>query len=120
MSSFYWHSKVDNGNTLKGELLGLDNVTMVNIASAYFSNEGLEILEELKDKYSLKKRNIYLYLSPEFSLNKPYDLLEKLREFCTVYIVFNIRFHPKVYWLKSSTKSKLIFGSESHCAGRSR
>lgn len=49
MSSFYWHSKVDNGNTLKGELLGLDTVNMVKIASAYFSNEGLEILEEFKD-----------------------------------------------------------------------
>ena len=117
MSSFYWHSKVDNGNTLKGELLGLDKVNMVKIASAYFSNEGLEILEELKDKYSLKKQNIHLYLSPEFSLNKPYDLLEKLREFCTVYIVFNIRFHPKVYWLKSSNKSKLIFGSSNFTSG---
>jgi HKD family nuclease len=114
---FYWHSKVENGNTLKEELLGLDKISIVRIASAYFSKEGLEILKELRDKHLLKKQNIHLYLSPEFSIDKPYELLEELREFCNVYIVFNIRFHPKVYWLKSSSKSKLIFGSSNFTRG---
>ncbi|OPJ62569.1 hypothetical protein CLORY_16990 [Clostridium oryzae] len=93
---FYWHSKVENGNTLKEELFGLDKISIVRIASAYFSKEGLEILKELRDKHLLKKQNIHLYLSPEFSIDKPHELLEELKEFCNVYIVFNIRFHPKV------------------------
>lgn len=114
---FYWHSRVENGKTLKEELLSLDKTSIVRIASAYFSKEGLRTLKELREKYLLKKQNIHLYLSPEFSLDKPCELLEELKEFCNVYIVFDIKFHPKVYWLKSSNKSKLIFGSSNFTSG---
>lgn len=114
---FYWHSKSENGNTLKEELFNLCKFSEIRIASAYFSEEGLKILKELKEKYLLRKENIKLYLSPEFSLNKPYKFLERLKEICDVYIIFKIKFHPKVYWMKSSNKSKVIFGSSNFTNG---
>ncbi|OUN51697.1 hypothetical protein B5G18_12505 [Clostridium perfringens] len=117
LGSFYWHSKVDNGNNLRDELFNIQKISNVKIASAYFSKEGLEIIKKIKDKYLLNNKNIDLYLSQEFSVDKPYELLEELKKICNVYIVFNIRFHPKVYWLKSSSKSKLIFGSSNFTRG---
>ena len=117
MSLFYWHSKIENGNTLEEELLNIRNVKFIRIATAYFSKEGLDILKKVKDKYSLKKVNIELYLSPEFSVDSPHKLLKELIEICNVYIVLNIKFHPKVYWLKSVDKSKLIFGSSNFTKG---
>ena len=114
---FYWHSKSENGNTLKEELFNLSKVSEIRIASAYFSEDGLKILNELKEKYLLRKQNIKLYLSPEFSLNKPYKLLQRLKKICDVYIIFNIKFHPKVYWVKSNYKNKVIFGSSNFTSG---
>ncbi|WP_300350693.1 hypothetical protein [Clostridium sp.] len=58
VGSFYWHSKVENGNTLRDELFNLHKVSKVKIASAYFSKEGLDILIDIKEKYALKKQNI--------------------------------------------------------------
>lgn len=117
LGTFYWHSKDENGNTLKEELLRQNKITNIKIASAYFSEEGLEIIKELKDKNMLMKQNIELYLSPEFSLNKPDRLLSELEKICNVFIVFNIKFHPKVYWLKVNSKSMLIFGSSNFTRG---
>lgn len=117
MSNFYWHCNVENGNKLKDELLNVNKVKKVNIATAYFSKEGLKILKEIKNRYKLNKSNIDLYLSPDFSMDNPNKLLEELKEICMVYIVFNIKFHPKVYWIESTDKSKIIFGSSNLTKG---
>jgi hypothetical protein len=116
MGTFYWHGKTENGSKLKDELLNMSSVNNIKIATAYFSNEGLAILKELKTKFSLTNNNISIYLSPEFSLDKPHELLQELLTICNTYIVYDLAFHPKVYWLKGTT-SKLLFGSSNFTNG---
>jgi HKD family nuclease len=117
MNLFYWHGKTESGNKLKDELLNMVKVSNVKIASAYFSKEGLAILKEVKDKYLLNKNSISIYLSPEFSYDKPHELLLDLSNICKVHIVYDITFHPKVYLLKGTSMSKLIFGSSNFTNG---
>ncbi|MDU1854386.1 MAG: phospholipase D-like domain-containing protein [Clostridium baratii] len=119
MSVFYWHSKTEKGSTLIDELSNLDKVREINIATAYFSEEGYSILKGLQEKYNLKKSSINIFLSPEFTMKKPSELLKKLVEIANVNIIFKINFHPKVYWLKTfrENKNKLIFGSSNLTLG---
>lgn len=52
-------------------------VTELQIATAYYSTYGLELLNEWSKKWGLSKKHIKLYLSQEFSMNQPGELLKK-------------------------------------------
>ncbi|RSC94245.1 NgoFVII family restriction endonuclease [Clostridium butyricum] len=110
---FYWHHKNEKGKTLSEELLSCDKVSKIKIATAYLSMEGIKVISELKEKYNLNINNIEVYISPEFSMDQPHILLKRLVELCKVYMVFNNKFHAKVYFIKGQDKYKLIFGSSN-------
>lgn len=113
MGIFYWHHKNEKGKTLREELLSCDKVSKIKIATAYLSMEGIKVISELKEKYNLNINNIEVYISPEFSIDQPHILLKRLVELCKVYMVFNNKFHAKVYFIKGQDKDKLIFGSSN-------
>lgn len=113
MDIFYWHNKNEKGKTLEDELLNCDKVSKVKIATAYLSKEGIKIISKLKKKYNLSRNSIEVYISLEFSIEEPHVLLRDLVEICKAYIVFNNKFHAKVYFFYGQDKNKLIFGSSN-------
>ncbi|MDU2489945.1 MAG: phospholipase D family protein [Clostridium celatum] len=113
MGIYYWHSKNEKGITLKDELLNCCKVSNIRIATAFLSNEGVKILKEVKERYTLNKNNIEIYISPEFSVNEPHKILRQLQEICKVRIVYNYNLHAKVYYIKGGSTKKLIFGSSN-------
>lgn len=113
---FYWKYKTEAGTTLKEELLSCGSVSKVMIASAFLSTEGVCILRQIKDKYSLPKESITLYLSAKFSTDKPHEILEELSELCILKIIFDQNFHSKVYLLRGNP-NKLIYGSSNFTGG---
>lgn len=113
---YYWKHKTEGGTTLEGELLSCKLVTNIKIASAFLSGAGVEVIRKIKNKYSLKKENITLYLSAQFSTDKPYKILEQLSELCNTKIIFDYNFHPKVYYFNGDP-DKLIYGSSNFTSG---
>ena len=112
---FYW-SKNANKTILDKELILVNNVKEVYIGTAFFSSEGLRILKEIINNNDLKKNQVHIYISDEFSQDKPYELLSELCNIAIVKIFFNHTFHSKVYFLKGKS-NKLIFGSSNFTAG---
>ena len=110
---YYWNKKTENQTTLEEELFTFDKVKEIMIGTAFFSRDGLEIIRKLANKYNLKKDRIKIFLSSEFSNNKPHELLKELDSVCTVKIIFDRIFHSKVYLVKGINNSKLIFGSSN-------
>lgn len=113
---YYWKNKTINNKKLEDELLSLETVNSVKIATAYLSDKGIKILKKIASKYNLTSGKITLYLSAQFSALNPGDLLEEANGICTVYIVSDANFHPKVYLLHGS-KNLLIYGSSNFTAG---
>ena len=113
---FYWKKTVTNKKTLKEELLSCRAVDTVQIAVAFIESGGIKILRDIKEKYNLSNENIKLYLSEWFSNNSPGEMLEELREICSVKILLKQSFHPKVYLL-TGKENKLIFGSSNFTRG---
>jgi len=113
---FYWKHKTESGTTLEDELMSCKSVSKVIIASAFMSREGVRILQRIKDNYSLRKENITLYLSAQFSADKPHEILEQLSGLCVTKIIFDHSFHAKVYLLQGK-HHKLIYGSSNFTEG---
>ena len=110
---YYWNKKTENQTTLEEELFGFDKVREIMIGTAFFSIDGLRIIKELANKYNLKKDRIKIFLSAEFSQDKPHELLKELNDVSTVKIIFDRTFHSKIYLIKGMNHSKLIFGSSN-------
>lgn len=113
MDNYYWHDKP----TLYEELRNVVGLKKVDIATAFISDEGIKIIQDIKEKYKLKKEKIRVFVSSEFSVDKPHILLEKLRQICTIYVVFQPKLHAKVFMFKGSNECKIIFGSANLTKG---
>lgn len=111
MKEFYWH-----GGKLKEEIMNMQSVNKLSIATAFFSLYGLNLVNMIALKNSLPKTKIEIFLSPEFSCDNPSELLIRLDQFATVYIVSKLPFHAKVYYFEGAD-SKLIFGSSNLTKG---
>lgn len=110
---FYW-DKNSCGIDLENQLHMVDDIKEIFVASAYLSREGVEILQRVVDSKSVKKENVTVCLSTEFSDEHPADILNELNKFAGVRIAKEGRlFHPKVYCIKGETESLLIFGSSN-------
>ncbi|WP_336989739.1 phospholipase D family protein [Bacillus infantis] len=92
-------------------------VKNITIVSAYFSNYGVEFIKELMAKSNLNKDNITLYLSKEFSMNKPGALLEELSSLANVYIVHKEKLHAKVFMFYTPQGIKAFHGSANFTRG---
>ncbi|MBU3157545.1 phospholipase D family protein [Clostridium estertheticum] len=114
---YYWNKNTEKQTTLEQELYGLDSVKEIYIGTAFFSIDGLRMLKELSEKYKLKKDKIKLFLSAEFTYDKPHKLLTELLQICTVRIFFDRTFHSKVYLIRATNECKLIFGSSNFTSG---
>lgn len=113
---FYWKDKTINNLTLSEELLSCGPIKSVKIATAFISNEGVGIINQIISLYQLSKERITLYLSEQFSSENPGELLEKLSEISTVKMIFDQNFHAKVYLL-SGAETKIVYGSSNLTAG---
>jgi len=113
---FYWKGKTENQKTLTEELLSCKSIQSMQIASAFVSWKGVEILRLMKEKYNLPKERIILYLSEQFSSDKPGDMLVELLDLCTVKILLENQFHSKVFFLNGE-ENKLIYGSSNFTNG---
>jgi HKD family nuclease len=112
---YYW-SKGVNKLVLEEELTNMNSVKELYIGTAFFSNEGLRILKELVRKNALKRERVHLYISNEFSQDKPHELLEEICKIAEVKIFFNHTFHSKVYLLKGHV-NKVVYGSSNFTTG---
>jgi len=113
---YYWNHQTHETQSLKNELLNAKGVKKVRIATAYLSAEGVAVLDEMKQAYGLQKYDITVYLSAEFSSDKPHELLKRLSDICVVKIIFDRTFHPKVYAI-SGDENKVIYGSSNFTSG---
>ncbi len=110
---FYW-DKNNCGYELEDKLYGVDNIKEIFIATAYLSNDGVDILEKLINAHNVKKDKVCVCLSTEFSYDRPADILTRLDKIANVRISKGGRlFHSKVYYLKGETDNLLIFGSSN-------
>lgn len=101
------------GSTLKESINNTRNIKRIKIAVAYFSEYGLNTLKDLIKNNNLSRNRVELYLSPEFTNNNQGKILRELIDIVKVHIVFDAKFHPKVYLFECKNKNKLIFGSSN-------
>ena len=101
------------GNQLKNEIVNTRNIKRIKIAVAYFSEYGLKTLQNLISNNNLNKNRVEIYLSPEFANKKQGEILKELNKIAKTYIVFDAKFHPKVYLFECKNSNKLIFGSSN-------
>ncbi|SCH48847.1 Predicted HKD family nuclease [uncultured Clostridium sp.] len=101
------------GNTLKESINSTRGISKIKIAVAYFSEYGLKTLKDLIKNNNLNKNRVELYLSPEFTNKNQGKILKELIDIAKVNIVFDAKFHPKVYLFECKNKNKLIFGSSN-------
>lgn len=112
---YYWSKKVST-TTLEKELLAVEDVKEVHIATAFFSDEGLRILRSIVKKNGLPPNRVHLYVSDQFSYLDPHELLMEACKIAQVNVFLDHPFHAKVYWLKGAV-NKVIFGSSNFTAG---
>ncbi|MEH6938311.1 phospholipase D-like domain-containing protein [Bacillus sp. JJ664] len=74
-----------------------NNLLRVEIATAYYSKEGLDHLKQIVSNSKLEKHQVILYLSEDFSNNKPSFLLEETIKLATVRLVQGRLLHAKLY-----------------------
>ncbi len=117
MKSFYWDEK-RCGFSLKECFGRISNIDRIFIATAFISQEGVDILQELAEKHNLGRENINLFLSSDFSDVKPADILTRLIKIAKVWIARESRmFHPKIYYMQNATEKLLVFGSSNLTGG---
>lgn len=93
------------------------NINRIVIVSAFFSEYGFELLRELQQKNSLRKESIIVYLSKDFSLKNPGELLEKLTQYATVNIVHRIKLHAKIFVFHTADGLRIFHGSANFTRG---
>ena len=114
---FYW-DKSDNGFELESQLQTIHNIQEIFIATAFMSFDGVGILQRLIENNAVKKENITICLSAEFSDDRPSEILEKLDKIAMVRIAKSGRhFHPKLYYIKGEAENLLIYGSSNLTSG---
>lgn len=101
------------GNSLKKAFLENKDIRKIKIAVAYFSEYGLKTLKEIINKNNISKNRVEIYLSPEFTNKNQGRILSELVQISNVYIVYNKKFHPKVYLFECRGSNKVIFGSSN-------
>ncbi|WP_289142816.1 phospholipase D family protein [uncultured Brevibacillus sp.] len=113
IGTYYWH-----GHNLKNQLGALNNLKSVKIATAYISSYGVDLIENIVNKNNLKKSDVSIFLSPDFSSMKPSKILTDLDAISETYLVTKIPFHAKVILVEfNDLKTKVIFGSSNFTNG---
>lgn len=96
----------------------LRKVKSIRIATAYFSEYGLNLLKVFINNNNLAKSNINIFLSTEFNNTMAVFLLKELSNIANVYIVDALHLHAKVYLVeKENGDFELIHGSSNLTQG---
>ncbi|WP_026573936.1 phospholipase D family protein [Bacillus sp. UNC438CL73TsuS30] len=96
----------------------LINIKSIRIATAYFSEFGLNLLKNVIKKNKLSKSNVIIFLSTEFNNTSAVFLLKELSNIANVYIVDSLHLHAKVYLVeKENGDFELIHGSSNLTQG---
>ena len=75
----------------------LSEIKSIRIATAFFSEFGLNLLKDMVNKNKLSKSNVVIFLSTEFNNTSAVLLLKELSNIANVYIVDSLQLHAKVY-----------------------
>lgn len=95
-----------------------NDLKSVTIATAYFSEYGFNLLQDLVELNQLSSKKVTLYLGNEFTDIKIAEILKKLNKIATVYIVDKMPLHAKVYLFeKAKGKYEMIHGSANFTKG---
>lgn len=114
---FYWDEN-DCGFKLEKQLQTVSNINKIFVSTAFLSNAGVDILKGLVNRNSVKRENVTVCLSTEFSDDYPSNILIELNNIAKVRIAKCERFfHPKLYYIHGSPKNLLIFGSSNFTGG---
>lgn len=106
---YYWH-----GPRLKDFLTEIKDIKRIRIATAYLSWEGLSVIKNIVERNNLSPNQLTIYLSSEFSYDKPGKLLEELCKIGKIFLVERIGFHAKVYLFQTQkSKNIMLFGSSN-------
>ncbi|WP_147533009.1 phospholipase D family protein [Bacillus marasmi] len=96
----------------------LSKIKSIRIATAYFSEFGLNLLKDIVNKNKLPKSKVVIFLSTEFSNTSPVFLLKELSNIANVFIVDSLQLHAKVYLVeKEDGDFELIHGSANLTQG---
>lgn len=92
-------------------------VTTVQLASAYFSKYGLDLVQDLVDRHHLTRDKVTVFLGADFDAENPGHILRELTKLAVVYVVDKpIKLHAKVLLLGGKTPT-LLFGSSNYTQG---
>lgn len=105
-----------SGPDMIAKLKGLQGVRKVTIATAFFSEYGLELLSEIVSSNRVSPENVKIYLSMEFSDRDPAGLLERLSKIAKPSIVIRMKLHAKVF-LFEGKENLLLTGSSNLTKG---
>ncbi|MBS2967792.1 phospholipase D family protein [Metabacillus sp. KIGAM252] len=96
----------------------LCKIKSIRIATAYFSEFGLNLLKDIVIKNKLPKSKVVIFLSTEFSNTSPAFLLKELSKTANVFIVDSLQLHAKVYLVeKEDGDLEFIHGSANLTQG---
>lgn len=115
MSIYLWKNN-EFINDFK-KTLTTENISLINIATAYISLNGTQHLKEAINKLNLDKTDIQIYCSSSFNDQEPGRILKLLSTFSTVYIVNEPFLHSKVYEIHKSDSITTYSGSANLTEG---
>lgn len=105
----------------KGKLVEIfesaNKLKSLKIVTAFFSQYGLELMQECIERNNLTQDKVQIYLSAEFNIKNPANLLEELCKVASVYIVSKEKLHAKVYIFEYQDKTEVSFGSANLTRG---
>ncbi len=104
------------GEDITKSIKKLSGVKKITIATAFFSEYGLNQLRRLVETNTILPKNLIVYLSMDFSDSNPVHLLQSLLEIATPHIVIRSKLHAKVFLFEGMT-NLLITGSSNFTKG---
>ena len=97
------------GNKLiENQLKEKVGVTKIQIATAYISQYGIDILKEIIQKNNLSKNDVTIYTRYDFTDKDTHRILKQLAEIGNIYLIENL--HAKAFYLQVK-EDLLIYGS---------
>lgn len=106
MTTYIWNQ----GDFLE-ELKSITDIEGINIASAYLSRYGANLISEICDCNQINQKSVNVFLSVEFTEKDSVKILKRLQEFATVFLVATPFMHSKVYEFHCNNELILFNGS---------
>ncbi|MGR6544839.1 hypothetical protein [Paenibacillus tundrae] len=92
MDSIFFDWKTSNA---LNKIEALKDIEFLYVATAFLEQQGVNWISQIAQTFVIPKNRIRLFVSIDFSLNRPSFLLEQLDSFATIYIVTKQKLHAK-------------------------